>query len=68
MASKTSSGLWQAGLIAAIIGGALVASAQDVIKLADDRQIPALADTEFRFDLGEIPAGRQVRLCLDARI
>jgi hypothetical protein len=42
--------------------------AQERIPLAEVRQVQAQGQTEFRFDLAEIPTGKQVRLRLDARI
>ena len=68
MVRMTMSRFWQVGLMAGMVGAAGVASAQETIKLAEDRQVPAQADTRFRFDLPKIPQGKQVRLCLDARI
>lgn len=60
--------LRRAGFMAVLLSASTVWCAQEAIKLADDRQIKAQADTEFRFDLGQIPRGKQVRLRLDARI
>ena len=55
-------------LMVGLLGAAGVSPAQEITKLADDRQVPAQGSTEFRFDLAAVPEGKQVRLCLDARI
>ena len=54
--------------VTGVLVGPRATCAQTSIKLADDRKVPAKGDAEFRFELAEIPAGKQVRLCLEARI
>ncbi|MFH0795691.1 MAG: hypothetical protein V2A65_01370 [Candidatus Omnitrophota bacterium] len=56
------------GFMASLMGVSLVSHAQEIIKLADDRQVEKGKNTEFQFDLKEIPKGKQTRLYLDARI
>ncbi len=65
MARTVIGSLWQVGLVAGVLEAA---PAPATLRLADDRQVPAQADTAFGFELAAVPQGRQVRLCLDARI
>ena len=60
--------IWRLSLVVGMVGVAGIASALETIRLADDRQVAAQGQTEFHFDLAEIPVGKQVRLCLDGRI
>jgi len=55
-------------MVLGFAGAATWAHGQQTIRLADDRHVPAQGETEFRFELGPIPPGQQVRLGLDARI
>jgi hypothetical protein len=68
MAQKLIGSVWQVGLVAGLLGASTALPAPATIKLADDRQVLAQADTTFSFDLAEVAPGKQVRLCLDARI
>ncbi len=55
-------------VLAGMVQAAAAAWAQETIKLADERLVKPQEQAEFHFDLEEIPAGKQIRLCLDGRI
>ncbi len=58
----------RAGLMLGLLAAMKLLHAQEAIRLAEDQQVSAQGDVEFSFDLSEIPADEQVRLCLAARI
>ena len=45
-----------------------VLSADETIQLTESYQVKSCESSELHFDLKEIPKGKQVRLCMDARI